>query len=42
VRIRNAGDPGPALSMVPAMMITGPLKMAMAADLERLKAIVEG
>lgn len=42
VRIRNVGDPGSALSMVPAMMIAGPLKVAMTADLERLKKIVEG
>ena len=42
VRIRNVGDPGPALSMVPSMMIAGPLKLAMTADLERLKTIVEG
>jgi carbon monoxide dehydrogenase subunit G len=41
VRIRNVGEPGPALSIVPAAMIPGPLKLAMAADLERLKAIVE-
>ncbi len=42
VRIRNVGDPGPALSVVPVAMIPGPLKLAMAADLERLKVIVEG
>jgi uncharacterized protein YndB with AHSA1/START domain len=42
VRIRNVGDPGAALAIVPAAMIPGPLRMAMAADLERLKAIVEG
>jgi carbon monoxide dehydrogenase subunit G len=41
VRIRNVGEPGPALSIVPAAMIPGPLKLAMAADLQRLKAIVE-
>jgi len=42
VRIRNVGEPGPALAMVPAAMIPGPLRAAMSADLERLKAIVEG
>jgi carbon monoxide dehydrogenase subunit G len=41
VRIRNAGDPGPALAIVPSAMIPGPLRLAMAADLQRLKAIVE-
>ena len=42
VRIRNVGEPGGALAMVPAAMIPGPLRSAMAADLERLKQIVEG
>jgi len=42
VRIRNVGDPGPALSVVPAAMIPGPLRSAMVADLERLKTLVEG
>jgi carbon monoxide dehydrogenase subunit G len=42
VRIRNAGEPGSVLSIVPASMISGPLRSAMAADLARLKSIVEG
>jgi hypothetical protein len=40
VRIRSVGDvTRPALA--PAALITGPLKAAMAADLERLKTLVE-
>jgi carbon monoxide dehydrogenase subunit G len=42
VRIRHVGEPGPALSAVPAVMVSGPLRMAMGADLDRLKTIVEG
>lgn len=42
VRMRNVGEPGPALSFVPAAMVAGPLRAAMASDLERLKAVVEG
>lgn len=42
VRIRNVGDPAGALAVVPASMISGPLESAMAADLARLKVIVEG
>jgi hypothetical protein len=42
VRVRNVGEPGPALSFVPAGMVLGPLRSAMMADLERLKALVEG
>lgn len=42
VRMKSTGEPGPALSFVPAAMLTGPLRSAMAADLERLKALVEG
>ena len=41
VRVRNVGEPGAALSFVPASMVAGPLRAAMAADLERLKSIVE-
>lgn len=41
VRIRAAGEPGDALARVPAALISGPLKTAMAGDLARLKAIVE-
>jgi uncharacterized membrane protein len=39
-RIRNVGEPKSTL--VPAALIAGPMRAAMAADLERLKAIVEG
>lgn len=42
VRMRNVGEPGAALSFVPVSMVVGPLQSAMLADLERLKAIVEG
>lgn len=42
VRIRAVGDPGAALAVVPPAMIQGPLRSALAADLERLKTIVEG
>lgn len=42
VRVRSAGEPGPSLSFVPAAMVVGPLRAAMAADLERLKVLVEG
>jgi hypothetical protein len=42
VRIRAVGEPGAAFSFVPSAMVTGPLRAALAADLERLKAIVEG
>jgi carbon monoxide dehydrogenase subunit G len=42
VRIRAVGDPGAALAVVPAAMIQDPLRSALAADLERLKTIVEG
>jgi uncharacterized membrane protein len=40
VRIRNVGE-AKALGPLPAVMITGPMRSAMTADLERLKAIVE-
>jgi uncharacterized protein YndB with AHSA1/START domain len=39
-RIRNVGEFG-ALGPLPASLITGPMRSAMAADLARLKAIVE-
>lgn len=42
VRVRHVGEPGALLSAVPAVMVTGPLRAAMASDLERLKALVEG
>jgi hypothetical protein len=35
------GEPA-ALSFLPAAMIAGPMRAAMTADLERLKALVEG
>lgn len=40
VRIRNTGEPR-ALGPLPAPLVTGPMKTAMAEDLGRLKAIVE-
>jgi len=40
VRIRNVGEV-PAVSFLPAAMVTGPMKSALGADLERLKALVE-
>jgi hypothetical protein len=40
-RVRNVGEPA-ALSFLPAAMIAGPMRAAMTADLERLKALVEG
>jgi len=39
VRVRNVGDP--TIRFVPASFIAGPMKSAMSADLERLKALVE-
>jgi hypothetical protein len=39
-RVRNVGE-SEQLAFVPAAMIAGPLRAAMAADLERLKALVE-
>lgn len=42
VRMRNVGEPGASLSFVPAAMVSGPLRAAMTADLERLKTLVEG
>ena len=40
VRIRNVGEPGKQ-TFLPAALVTGPLRSALSADLERLKAIVE-
>ncbi|MEO8070176.1 MAG: SRPBCC family protein [Acidobacteriota bacterium] len=40
VRIRNVGE-APKLSFLPAALVTGPIRSAMTADLDRLKAIVE-
>jgi hypothetical protein len=40
VRIRGVGEPAPAAA-VPAAMLTEPMGSALAADLARLKAIVE-
>ena len=40
VRIRNVGEPK-GLGFLPSAMISGPMKTALTADLERLKAIVE-
>jgi uncharacterized membrane protein len=40
VRIRNVGEV-PAVSFLPAAIVTGPMKSALGADLERLKALVE-
>jgi uncharacterized membrane protein len=40
VRIRNVGE-AKALGALPTVMITGPMRSAMSADLERLKSIVE-
>jgi uncharacterized membrane protein len=40
VRVRNVGDP--TLPFVPAALVAGPMRTAMAADLERLKALVQG
>jgi uncharacterized membrane protein len=39
-RIRNVGAPS-ALGFLPAAMIAGPMRSALNADLERLKALVE-
>ena len=39
VRVRNTGDP--TIRFVPASFIAGPMKSAMAGDLERLKALVQ-
>ncbi len=36
VRVRNVGE-----ADIPAVLVTGPLEAALAADLERLKALVE-
>src|SRR5689334_20571089 len=41
VKIRNVGEPK-GLGFVPVGMITGPMQTALSADLDRLKAIVEG
>jgi hypothetical protein len=40
VRIRNVGEL-PGMSFLPSAMITGPMKTALGADLERLKTLVE-
>jgi len=40
-RVRNVGSPT-SLGFLPAAMIEGPMRSAMAADLVRLKALVEG
>lgn len=40
VRIRNTGDSA-MLKAIPAAMVEGPMRSALAADLARLKAIVE-
>jgi hypothetical protein len=40
VRIRNTGRPA-GLGFLPTALISGPMRSAMAADLERLKALVE-
>jgi carbon monoxide dehydrogenase subunit G len=42
VRVRSVGDPGPALAGVPALLMSGPLRSALQADLTRLKTLVEG
>lgn len=39
VRVRNVGDP--TLPFVPAALVAGPMRSMMAADLERLKALVQ-
>jgi len=39
VRVRNVGEP--ALRFVPAALVAGPMRTMMAADLERLKALVQ-
>lgn len=41
VRIRAAGDVGRP-SLAPAVLVSGPMRAAIAADLERLKLLVEG
>lgn len=41
VRIRTVGDVGRP-SLAPAVLVSGPMRAAMAADLERLKILVEG
>lgn len=40
-RVRNVGKPT-SLGFLPTAMIEGPMRSAMAADLARLKALVEG
>ena len=40
-RIRNVGTPT-AFAFLPTAMITGPMRSALNADLQRLKALVEG
>jgi uncharacterized membrane protein len=39
-RIRNVGDPG-RFGVLPEALITAPMRKALSADIERLKAIVE-
>lgn len=39
VRVRNVGDP--TLRFVPAALVAGPMRSQMAADLERLKTLVQ-
>jgi uncharacterized membrane protein len=41
VKIRNVGD-AKGFGFVPASLISGPMQTAIAADLDRLKAVVEG
>lgn len=41
VRIRSVGELGAGLSAVPTALVAAPLQSAVAADLERLKALVE-
>ena len=42
VRIRYAGELGPALAAVPEALVTGPLHAMLTADLDRLKRLVQG
>jgi hypothetical protein len=41
VRVRNVGE-ATGLAFLPSAMIAGPMRAALTADLERLKALVEG
>jgi hypothetical protein len=40
VRIRSVGEPS-SFKFLPAALVTGPMRTALVADLERLKALVE-